>query len=111
MNYVVYKANAVGVMAVYLQDDVDADDGEDDDEGPGGEEDEEYMNRLRKAALRMLKGETGEQRGMNQLLGGMGTLRLVWGAAAGGSSVAWGFDTSYCLVVVHGSYRHCAACP
>lgn len=41
------------------QDDVDADDGEDDEEA-GGEEDEEYMKRLRKAALRMLKGETGE---------------------------------------------------
>jgi hypothetical protein len=44
-----------------LQDDVGADDGEDnEEEDAGGEEDEEYMKRLRKAALKMLKGEQGE---------------------------------------------------
>lgn len=39
------------------QDDVDADDGEDeDDDGPDVEGDE-YLARLRKEALRLLKGE------------------------------------------------------
>lgn len=46
------------VLLLLLQDDVDADDGEDEDEDVTAEDDE-YMKRLRKEALRMLKGETG----------------------------------------------------
>jgi hypothetical protein len=44
------------------QDDVDADDGDDDDAADDAQldEDDAYMKRLRKQALKMLRGETAE---------------------------------------------------
>jgi hypothetical protein len=50
------------VRILPAQDDVDADDGDDDDAAADAqlEEDDAYMKRLRKQALKMLRGETAE---------------------------------------------------
>lgn len=49
------------IFLSYLQD-VDADDGDDDDAAEDGqlEEDDEYMRKLRKQAMKLLRGDTAE---------------------------------------------------
>lgn len=80
----------------HKQDDVDADDGEDDDDADGNDEDEEYMKRLRKAALRMLKGEAGE----SEWGGGRRGREEGGGLGGGGQGVR---ATEVCLSLVsHG---------